>query len=924
MTRKFQVAALSLAAIFLAALAFAGAVLAADPRSGDEELEGPYRSRLAAKQYRMKLGRAGFTPDQLVVHSIGQSHIDAAWKWRKAQTRTKVYRTFKQAVEHIKRHPDFNFSGSSPQYYEWVEREHPDLFAEIVELERAGRWEIVGGMWVEPDGNMPSGEAFVRQRLLGQLYYKEKFGHISEVSWLLDSFGYNWNYPQIVSRSGAKYMWTSKLTWNDTTIFPFHNFFWRSPDGSEVLTHICPISPIPAYFPWGEVNKYKGTRYMLKPETKLVANYATLPATIEEALSDDWLNVVGVFYGLGDGGLGPVEAEVEIQEALAHKGYTRFSTGMGLFADIEKCANRLPVWNDEMYLEFHRGVLTTQGWIKEANRRAEQLMYTTEVLRSVNHAFGIKYPYEELKELWKLVLFQQFHDILPGSSIPEVYDDAREDYEHIFTHTEEVKDAGLVELAKTIELKPPGDGMEPVVVFNSLGWDRSGIVSIEIPTGKDYDMYDSGGTRVASQEIEIGDVPYLLFRAEDVASMGYKTYFIKEVDKASDVAGAPTVIDSDTVMIVENEHVQVVIDKDQGWVRSLFDKNTGKQLVKDYANRVRAYYDRPDTYSAWNISRDYLDNEYELPAAGSVTVTARGPLFSEVSVHRVFEKYGRRTTFEQRIRLVKGDPVVYLDLDSDFNMHDALVKVEFNTVLHSDTVAAENAYLAVGRPAHPQTDAEKARWEMPCQKWIDFSDSETGLALLNKDRYGFSLNEDGTGYRMTVFKGARYPRANPGAKDVKHQYWTFPAPTGYTDQGPQSSRMGLLAHSGDWRNAELWKAGHEFNTPMEGVWVEEEFYPGSLPSEGSFISLSSGSSYIGAVKRAEGGDEIVVRLVEAAGKSDSATINFGSGIKVSSASVTDLLEMNEESASAGGSSVSVSLGPYEIKTVKIDARKPKD
>ncbi|HUT52409.1 MAG TPA: glycoside hydrolase family 38 C-terminal domain-containing protein [bacterium] len=904
------------AALFLFTV-MAFAVAAPALAAGREQ--GAYAPSLIADIYKLKLKSRGFTPAELDVHSIGQSHIDAAWKWRLAQTHEKVYDTWSQAIRHMDAFPDFTFSGSAPQYYEWIRDEHPDLFAKIVEREQEGRWEIVGGQWIEPDGNMPDGESFVRQRVLGQRFYLEYFGHVSEVSWMLDSFGYNRNMPQVMARSGAKYMWTSKLTWNDTTMFPFHNFWWRSPDGSQVLTHICPIVPMPTYFPYSELKKYKSTRYLLKPGVTLIADYSTPPDAIKQALSDDWLGEIGSFYGLGDGGLGPRKVEVRVQEALARKGYSRFSTGLELFQDIAKCSDRMPVWNEEMYLEFHRGVLTTQAWIKRANRLAEQMMRSAEVIRSVGQLYSITYPYESLKEVWKHILLNHFHDILPGSSIPEVYQDAREEYKMMRSATEDVKTAGLKALADLIRISPPEDGMAPMVVFNTLAWERGGLVKVEAPEGRAFAVMDGSGSTLASQQIEKDGKTYVVFRADAVPSVGYKLYYLKTLSEPVEAeAQGISITDSETAgLVLENEFTRVAIDKKSGWLTSLVDKSSGKELLSGPSNQLAAYFDRPSQYSAWNISKNYLKHPIAVGDVTDVKITSQGPLFVEAMVSRKTTRLAKVTTFSQRVRLVKGDPVLYLDLDSDFHLTDALTKVRFATVLNSDTVSADGPYLVLERPTHPQTASEKARWEMACQKWIDLSDKQAGmgLALLNNGKYGFSIINGGSGFALSVIKGARYPRANFEATNVKHHYYSFPIPTGFTDQGPQHAEMGLLVHPAGWREARLWEAGYNFNTPFEVVFTTP--HKGKLPEEASFVSVDSEQIYLGAMKRAEDDDDLVLRLVEATGKPGTGTVKFGEGATIESAATTDLLELNPEPLSASGSSLTVDVGAYEIKTVKV-------
>lgn len=877
---------------------------------------GSLAGSAAASEYNTKVRMRGFKPNELCVHSIGQSHIDAAWKWRKAQTMVKVYNTWSQAIDHMERHPEFIFSGSAPQYYEWILEQHPDVFAKIVEREKEGRWEIVGGQWVEPDGNIPDGESFVRQRLMGQRFYLEHFGHLSTVSWMLDSFGYNRNMPQIMARSGAKYMWTSKLTWNDTTMFPFHNFWWRGPDGSQVLTHICPIVPLPVYFPYSELRKYKQTRYLLEPGMKLVADYSTLPGTIRDALSDDWVNEIGAFYGLGDGGLGPREIEVRIQEALAKKGYARASTGLELFQHIEQYSDRMPVWDDEMYLEFHRGVQTTQAWIKRANRKGEQMFRTAETLRSFLHVLGVEYPRQVLNRVWKLFLLQHFHDILPGSSIPEVYEDAREDFELIDSSLASVTAAGMTGLARMVDTRPPREGLKPVVVFNPLTWERDGLIIVDLPEGQSFRALDRRMRPLDQEEIEKEDGKrQLLLRAVDVPSAGYKVFFLEPTESASAAEGGPSVTDTGDKIVLENELVRVAVDKTRGLITSLVHKETGTEMISSGSSRLRAFYDRPKVYSAWNINRNYSKREMKIPDASSVEISHQGPMLAEVKVRFQALQQGRLSVFDQRIRLVKGDPVVYIDLDSDFHMHDTLVKLEFNTTVETDTVSADGPYYVIEKPTHPSTKSQKAMWEMICHKWIDLSGPELGLSLLNNGKYGFSLTPDGKGFRLSVIKGARFPRANFEATDVKHQYYTFPIPTGFTDQGAHHAELGLLAHPGGWHEAGLWEAGFNFNTPLEAYWAD--VHQGQISSSGSLISIEAESVYIGAVKRAYDDNDLVVRLVETAGRPDTAVVSVGEGMRIRSAAETDLLELNPVEVRAGRSTLQVGMEPFQIRTFKL-------
>lgn len=896
----------------------AASLLSLSAVSGPAQPAKSWVPALAVRAYVVYVKSRGFQPSDLVNYSIGQSHIDAAWRWRVAQTHAKVYKTFSGAVEKMDRWPEFIFAGSQSQFYEWMEHDHPELLARIVEKEKAGRWELVGGMWVEPDCNLPEGESFVRQLLLGQRYYLSRFGHITPVCWVPDSFGYNRNFPQFISRSGGRYLWSQKINWNQETIFPFRNFWWRAPDGSTVLTT---LNTAGGFYAFSELGRYKETRYLLQPGVSLAADYTTPPETIRAAFSKDWMNRIGIFYGAGDGGAGPTELEVQIQAALADKGYTKMSSSLTFFQEVEKFGTRLPTWDDELYFEYHQGVQTTHSWIKRANRRAEQLMHALETLRASLWLFGVEYPAAMIQELWKLVLLNQFHDILPGSSIPEVYEDAKKDYQKIESAAASLSAAGMEELARRVKVNPPERNFQGLVVFNPLPWPRDGLIKLPAESGYTYQVKDVGGNFMFTQNLGEGEEQSVVFRALNLPPVGYRTYFVRKVflGAGMDISGGlvphNTKLDlreTEQTISMENEFFLVTVDKKSGWITSLRDKASGKEMIQGSANRLLAFHDRPREYRAWNIDPDYLKHPLPLPEAAEVKVTAAGPLFAEVLARRKMKRDGKITTFDQRVRLFLGDPVLYLDLDGDFHLENSLIKLEFNTTVNSEKIAADGPYVVEERSTHPRTPADKARWEMICHKWLDLSDGRAGVALLNNGKYGFSLTPSGAGFRLTVIKGAEYPQPYADAENVVRYP---PGKLPYTDQGRQHAEMGLLAHAGGWREARLWQAGFNFNTPLLSVFTTE--HDGDLPGEAGFFSLEADHVYLGSIKRAEDDGDLVLRLVEAAGKNEAATLKLGLGFKIISAVETDLLELNPRPLPAGASSLRLELGPWEVRTVKL-------
>ena len=890
----------------------------------------PAKVAQVKKTYEAQLAKNGFKPSDLEVYAIGKSHIDAAWKWRYSQTRDeKCPATFRNAIEHSLQYPGFSYTQSSGQYYEWVEQVDPKLFQEIVEAEKEGRWQIVGGMWVEPDGNMPEGESFVRQFLYGQRYFMEKFGHASEVCFMEDSFGYNWNLPQFAAKSGIKYMYTAKLPWNGHNIFPFHLFSWQSPDGSRVLTYISPTVLNDNLIPLKEIElyprtdyvlsdlsvvngrswlgKYRQTRYLLKPGVELTANYLTSPDQIRAALSSEMMPVMVSFYGVGDGGHGPLPLEIENQLSLQELGYGKMSDSDQAFRALEKYSGRIPVWNDEMYLEYHQGVMTTHEWIKRMNRGSETLMRTAEAAAAAALLLGREYPSEKLLKTWKTILLNQFHDILPGSSIAEVYQDTAIDYAQVEKDGNEVINSSLAALAKEIDTRLPESGLEPVLVFNPLGWDRSDPVRYEIPDNQSYRVFDADGKEILSQVAateEGGRALY--FKPGSVPGLGWQTLFLKSGEACA--FPGPKVKESAEAIEVDNGLVKIAIDKKTGLLLSLYDQTLKREFLKGPSNKILAFTDKTMRDPAWNLTEDYLTKPIAVPEASSVRVESQGPLFARVLVERK-----GKTSFKQWVTVWSGSAMVSAVTWTDMHWKDAIIKVEYNTMVKTDKVAAEIPYGVIERSTHPAVAWDKARTEMPVEKWVDLSDKNSGIALINFGKYGVSLNQDGAGFRMSIVKNAAYPTAASEAYDVKNS--TKYIPDRETDPGEHWAHLALLTHSGTWREGIVNKAAYEFNTPAKVI--KAAVHKGALPAAAGILSLEGQGVFIGSLKKAEDDNSLIVRVVEGAGRDSAATIKVNPAFRIESAAQTNLIELEPKPFYSDGKSVSFPIGHSEIKTIKL-------
>src|SRR4051812_21562010 len=464
----------------------------------DSSDQAAFDASLKAAQQKLEPFRDLF--QKYTIHATGNAHIDMAWLWPSSETVDVVRRTYGTALQLMNEYPDYTFAQSSAQTSAWLEEKYPELFAGIQKRVKEGRWEIVGGMWVEPDLNMPDGESQVRQLLIGKRYFKDKFGVDVKIGWNPDSFGYNWQLPQIYKKSGIDYFVTQKIYWNDTNKFPHKLFWWQSPDGSRVLT----------YFPHDYVNLMEPVRM-----AKDLADYVPRTPQFPEMLH---------LYGIGDHGGGPTRLMLDREKLWASSDVVypklKLGTAGAFFKDVEANLPKLdlPVWNSELYLEFHRGVFTTQAATKNNNRKSEEILLNAEKLASISTLFGASYPHADFEQAWRKVLFNQFHDVAAGSGIAAIYRDADRDYAEVKRIGTEISQRSLQDLESRVNTA--GKGV-PVLVFNPLGWMRSDVVEVDIElpeSTKDVHVSDVGGKAILHQVLTASTSgrQHVAFRAEGV------------------------------------------------------------------------------------------------------------------------------------------------------------------------------------------------------------------------------------------------------------------------------------------------------------------------------------------------------------------------------------------------------------------------
>ncbi len=612
------------------------------------ETRGFQRSLAKAQDALQPLGE--WVRQTYTIRAVGNAHIDMAWLWPWTETVEVVRNTYGTVLQLMRQYPDFRYAQSSAQTFEWMEEKYPALFEEIRQRVKEGRWEIVGGMWVEPDLNMPDGESLARQLLVGKRYFRDKFGVDTRVGWNPDSFGYNWQLPQIYKRAGIDYFVTQKMAWNDTTVFPYKLFWWQSPDGSKLLT----------YFPRDYVNG-------LDPgEMAKVQSQWSRETHSNEML---WL------YGIGDHGGGPTRDMLDMGHRSLDPRFVfptlEFSNAQDFFSDIEKQLPSLnvPTWNGELYFEKHRGVQTTQSETKRRNRLSEVRMLSAEKFSSLATLYGMSYPQQDLNTAWKKVLFNQFHDILPGSGIAVNYLEAARDHELVGLLAENATSNALDVLAAQANTRGLG---VPVVIFNALAWPRTDSVEFEVALPE---MPDKVDVRTPDGRLLLADVVEKLPATQrirvratvTVPGMGYAVLHVSKAaapapriivegrkNSAPDAAPRSTLVARD--LTLENEFLRLQVDPNSGCITSLFDKKSGQEAIAEggCGNLLQTFVDKPKRWDAWDIDATFEDKKWDLDQADEVMLAESTATRAVIRVRKHFQS----SQFTQDITLYPGVPRV--------------------------------------------------------------------------------------------------------------------------------------------------------------------------------------------------------------------------------------------------------------------------
>ena len=826
---------------------------------------------------------------QFTVRAVGNSHIDMAWLWPWTETVEVVRNTFQSVLDLMREYPDFKFTMSSARTYEWMQEKYPDMFEQIKQRVKEGRWEVIGGMWVEPDLNMPDGESLVRQILVGKRYFQKNFGADIKIGWNPDSFGYNWQLPQIYKKSGIDYFVTSKLLWaTDYTKFPYRLFWWEAPDGSRLLT----------YFPHEYANQFEAEQI-----TKELALYA--PSIYGNKFNDSPQMLY--LYGIGDHGGGPTRTMLDQANRLRDPNTAfpkiDFSTAKDFFADLnQELPNlKVPTWNDELYFEYHRGVYTSQADTKQRIRRDEELMLDAEKYASLAALFGRPYGQDQFQLAWKNLLFDHFHDVMPGSGIAVNYLDAKRNLEDVARSAKEMTEEALDEI--TAHINTQGDGV-PVVVFNSLSWPRTEVIETDVQLpgpAKHVEVVDATGNRVESYLLAMDSATnrVRLLILANMPALGYKTFLVRSVSKAGTPQDNNQFVQASATML-KNAEVQIKVDPQTGCIASMVDLRSHTEALapsetdtggpKTYAcgNLLQAFYDKPQKWDAWNIDADFEKQHWDLDKADEVKLVEDGSLRAVIRVKKHFQN----STFVQDITMYAGVPRVDVKMQAEWHEKHILLKVAFPLSAHSDKATFEIPYGSIKRPTTRNTPAEQAKFEVPAQRWADLSDANHGFSLLNDSKYGYDVR--GNVLRLSLLRSPEWP--DPHADEGHHEF-----------------TYSLYPHGGNWRDARTVRRGYELNYKM--IAVQPHKHEGTLPSEYSFVGVEPDNVVLTAIKKSEDDDSLVLRFYEWAGKEVDVTLHVPPGAQ--SASETDLMEKSIAELAVRNDSVTVHTNPYEIKTVKV-------
>ncbi|CAH0346492.1 alpha-mannosidase [Bacillus sp. CECT 9360] len=799
----------------------------------------------------------------VTVTAIGHTHIDVAWLWRLKHTREKAARSFSTVLRLMEQYPDYVFLQTQPQLYDYIKKDYPDIYQQIERRIQEGRWETDGGMWLEADCNLTSGESLVRQLLLGTKFFRENYGKECQYLWLPDVFGYSWALPQILVKSGIKTFMTTKISWSEYNKMPHDTFKWRGIDGTEILTHFI-TTPEDEYWFY----TYNGR---ITPRTV---------KGIWEAYRDKAVNQeLLLSYGYGDGGGGVNREMLEMRRRLDKMpGLPAVKTGRAdefferLHETVDNTDQYVHTWDGELYLEYHRGTYTSQAYNKRMNRKMELLLRETEWLHTLNSVLigsWTSYPKQELEDSWKIVLRNQFHDIIPGSSIREVYEDSKLEYE-------EAHKLGA-NAWKNASESLTEQKQESITIFNSSSWERDDLVKVNTVSKQGIVWKDETGKVLDSQLTSDGE---WLVDVEQVPSLG-KSSIRSELGEK----------EGRSVFTVSENNISTPyyeIDwNENGQLTKIYDRKHKRNVLAPNAvgNVLQIFEDKPMRYDAWDIDIYYQDKMKEISNLIESKVIEEGPIRSVI---QFVWAYGS-STITQKMSLYAKNPRVDFETTVNWCEREQLLKVAFPVDIRATEATYDIQYGNVKRPTHWNTSWDYARFETVGHQWADLSETGYGISLLNDCKYGHDIKDNVM--RLTLLKSAIYP-------DVE------------ADQGEHQFTYSLLPHNGSWYEGGTVQQAWALNNPLT--------YTEGYSERVSLFSVSAQNVIVDAVKKREDSDEVIIRMHEFTGARGKVEVT--SELNILSWQECDLMERSIEEKEEN-QSFEFDIKPYEIKTFIVQVKK---
>ena len=820
----------------------------------NKKSEAYYKSLQTALDYlrdRLKgQGKPGVN-----VTMLGHTHIDVAWLWRLRHTREKTARSFSTVNRLMEKYPEYIFIQTQPQLYDYLKEDYPDIYEHIKKRVAEGRWEPSGAMWVECDCNLASGESIIRQILVGKNFFKKEFDYESEFLWLPDVFGYSWALPQILKKSGVNTFMTTKISWNDTNRLPYDTFIWRGMDGSEVTTHFVTTT---------ELND---VTYTYNGESRPYAIKGVWDNYRNKDLNRDLL----ISYGFGDGGGGPTREMIKyIEAAKLMPGIPNVETGRATeyFRKLNETIREnpyngyLPIWDGELYLEFHRGTYTSQGYNKKMNRFMEYKLREEEMLSVfAEKLFDKPYNREEFLKAWKIVLCEQFHDILPGSSIHEVYEDSHEEYERALKYIENATKASKASFVTEKE--------NAFTLFNQANWERDSIV--KIPAGSEtYEYTDSEGNALPSHRC--GEQDHVYVKGLKPLAFSTITRSVKACKEAS----------SFVENTVETPYYVVSWD-DKGSLVRLYDKSADREVIPEgkFANVFQIFEDKPRCFDAWELESTIDLKKEEIPCDGNIVKTK-----NELGYFIHFTYNYNNSKIMQTLCLYNDKRRIDFKTVVDWKESQKILKTAFSVDIRGVFARYDVQEGNIVRPITRNTSWEAAKFEVVAHKWADLSETGYGVALLNDCKYGYDIKEDTM--RLSLLKSATDPDYS-------------------ADYGTHEFIYSLYPHKEEWYNSGLEEEAFDLNSPVVVL------YGASALGNESLISFDAKNIVLDAFKKAENEEAYVLRFHEFTGR--RGKINLKTGLNFDSWCESDLMEnpLGEWKQTA----IEVEVKPYEIKTIML-------